>query len=59
MKLAGIFFIAGLILAGSDGPWFPWPNIAGVIIFSLSPVLAWRAERKARRRIIREAIDRR
>ncbi len=46
MKLAGIFFVIGLILAGSGGPWFPHPNIAGVIIFSLSPVLAWRAERR-------------
>lgn len=45
MKLAGIFFIAGLILAASDGPWFPWVNLAGVCLFSLSPVAAWRAER--------------
>lgn len=59
MTLAGIFFIAGLILAASDGPWFPWVNFAGVIIFSLSPVLAWRAERKAMGQIINETINRR
>lgn len=46
MKLAAIFFITGLILAGSTGPWFPWINFAGVCIFSLSPVLAWRADRR-------------
>lgn len=46
MKLAAIFFIAGLILAGSDGQFFPWTNLAGVCIFSLSPVLAWRADRR-------------
>jgi hypothetical protein len=46
MKAAGIFFITGLILAGSDGTWFPWVNLAGACIFSLSPVLAWRADRR-------------
>ena len=59
MKLAGIVFLIGLILAGSDGTWFPWVNFAGVIVFSLSPVLAWRADRKARARIINETLDRR
>jgi hypothetical protein len=28
--LFGLLFIIGLILAGSDGPAFPWPNIAGL-----------------------------
>ena len=28
--LAGLLFAAGLILAGSAGPLFPWPNLAGV-----------------------------
>lgn len=50
MKAAGIFFVTGLIMAASDGPWFPWPNIAGVVIFSLSPMLALRAERRLGRR---------
>lgn len=59
MKLAAIFFIIGLILAGSDGPWLPYPNLAGVAIFSLAPVLAWREDRKAQRRIINETLDRR
>jgi hypothetical protein len=45
MKAAGIFFVIGLILAASYGPWFPWINFAGVIVFGLSPVLAWRADR--------------
>jgi hypothetical protein len=25
--------VIGLALAGSDGPWFPWPNMVGVLIF--------------------------
>jgi hypothetical protein len=59
MKLAAIFFVTGLILAMSDGPWFPWVNLAGVCIFSLSPVAAWRMDRKSQRRIINESINRR
>jgi hypothetical protein len=39
--LTGIAFAAGIILAGSDGPFFPWPNLAGVIIFSTVPIAAW------------------
>jgi hypothetical protein len=59
MKLAAIAFFAGLVMAMSDGPWFPWANLAGVIIFSIAPVAAWRADRKAHRRITSEAIHRR
>lgn len=29
-RLLAILFIAGLLLAGSDGPMFPWPNLAGI-----------------------------
>ena len=28
--LAALLFVAGLTLAGSAGPLFPWPNLAGV-----------------------------
>ena len=28
--LAALLFAAGLILASSAGPLFPWPNLAGV-----------------------------
>jgi hypothetical protein len=37
--LAALFF-AGLLLAGSEGPLFPWPNLAGVALFGLFALLA-------------------
>lgn len=37
---AGILFVLGLMLAGSDGDWFPWINFAGIFIFGLSAVMA-------------------
>jgi hypothetical protein len=40
--LTAICFVFGLVLAMSDGQWLPWVNLAGVFIFSLSPVAAWR-----------------
>lgn len=46
MKLAGLTFVIGLILAMSEGQFFPWLNLAGVGIFCLTAVLAWRAERR-------------
>jgi len=27
---AAFLFVFGLLLAGSDGGWFPWPNVAGM-----------------------------
>ncbi len=30
--LSGILFICALVLAGSDGEWFPIPNIAGLCL---------------------------
>lgn len=59
LKLSAILFIAGLILAGSDGPWFPYVNYAGAIIFSLFPVAAWRAQRIEEKRMIQETMGRR
>lgn len=59
MKLAAILFVTGLILAGSTGPWFPWLNYAGAIIFCLFPVAAWRSKEMRRRGIINEGIHRR
>jgi hypothetical protein len=29
-----LVFLLGLVLAGSDGAWFPWPNLAGVALFA-------------------------
>jgi hypothetical protein len=45
MIAAGFTFVLGLILAMSEGQFFPWLNLAGVCIFCLTPVLAWRADR--------------
>lgn len=30
-----LLFIASILLAGSDGPLFPWPNLGGVALFGL------------------------
>jgi hypothetical protein len=41
---AGLLFITGLALAGSDGPYFPIINFAGAGLFCLVPVLARRID---------------
>jgi ABC-type transport system involved in cytochrome c biogenesis permease subunit len=46
MIAAGVTFTIGLILAMSEGAYFPWLNLAGVAIFCLTPVLAWRDDRR-------------
>jgi hypothetical protein len=34
LYLIGFVCFVGVLLAGSDGPWFPWPNLAGTLIFA-------------------------
>ena len=46
--IMGILFAAGIILAGSDGGWFPWINLAGVLMLGLVTVFANIAHRRAR-----------
>ena len=29
-----LMFMGGIALAGSDGGWFPWVNIAGFLMFA-------------------------
>jgi hypothetical protein len=41
---AGLLFVTGIILAGSDGPYFPLINFAGAGLFCLVPVLARRVK---------------
>lgn len=41
----GFCFVFGLALAGSDGPWFPWPNVIGVLIFFYFGIAARMVER--------------
>lgn len=33
--VGGCCFVMGLALMGSDGPWFPYANIIGAVIFAL------------------------
>ena len=42
--LAALLFAAGLILAGSAGPAFPWPNLAGVGLLWGAVAVARRVE---------------
>jgi hypothetical protein len=28
----GLIFFAGIMVAGSDGAWFPWANMAGLAV---------------------------
>jgi len=32
----GFVFFAGIMMAGSDGQWFPWPNLLGVSIAGIA-----------------------
>ena len=43
----GILFAAGIILAGSDGEWFPWINGAGLCVLALVAYFANIAHRRA------------
>ena len=38
--LYAIFFTLGIILSGSDGLWFPWVNLAGLLILGIFGILA-------------------
>ena len=40
--LPAVTFTLGLILAMSDGQFFPWLNILGLAVFSMTPVIARR-----------------
>jgi hypothetical protein len=46
--LMALLLIAGIALAGSDGEWFPWGNLAGVGILAAVAVLAGRQEARTR-----------
>ena len=38
--LIGTLFTTGLLLAGAEGPYFPWLNLFGVAMFGASIMLA-------------------
>lgn len=33
-------FVIGLILSGSDGYWFPWVNLFGLLVLGIFGILA-------------------
>ena len=33
--IMGILFTFGILIAGSDGAWFPWVNFAGIGLLGL------------------------
>lgn len=43
--ILGALFASGLLIAGSDGPWFPWANFGGAIVLGVFGVLAKYKER--------------
>lgn len=40
--IIGTCFVLGLLLAGSDGAYFPYLNLVGLAVFSLVPALSRR-----------------
>lgn len=36
--LAGLFLL-GIVIAGSDGTWFPWINIGGLTLSAITVVI--------------------
>jgi len=46
-SIMGTLFAAGIMLAGSDGDWFPWINGAGVLMLALVTYIANIQQRRA------------
>jgi hypothetical protein len=44
--ILGAMYGAGILIAGSDGNWFPWFNIAGVLMFGIVAIAAVRILKK-------------
>ena len=44
--IMAILFVAGLLLAGSDGAYFPWPNMVGVAMIAVMTFLAGSEEQE-------------
>jgi len=38
--ILSICFVSGIVLAGSDGAWFPWVNLLGVSLIVLVGIIA-------------------
>jgi len=37
--ILSICFVSGIVLAGSDGAWFPWVNLLGVSLIGLVGII--------------------
>ncbi|MBI9090405.1 MAG: hypothetical protein JEZ12_14410 [Desulfobacterium sp.] len=33
LMMAGLLWVTGLLLAGSDNPYMPWSNLGGLVLF--------------------------
>ncbi len=38
--IASLLFSFGLIIAGSDGDWWPWFNLVGIVMFGAVGIVA-------------------
>lgn len=45
--LTGLVWVAGLLAAGSDSPFMPWPNLLGLILFAGSSFLMGKKIKKS------------
>ena len=46
--ILGILLSGSLLLAGSDGAWFPWANMAGGALLVVVSIIIIRKERRER-----------
>ena len=44
--LLAALFMGGLLIAGSDGQWFPWANFAGIALLVVFAIIANRGIKK-------------
>ena len=60
--LHAVLFLTGLILTGSDGEWFPVPNLIGISLVGLFSLLRWeklnhKPNKKKSSRVLKEIED--
>ncbi len=41
-------FLSGVALAASKGPWYPWLNIAGILMIGISGILGMKGATTAK-----------
>ena len=46
--IGGIILFAGILIAGSDGQWFPYINIAGTIVALIGAYIINKYDKEAR-----------